>query len=122
MGSNLFFHGATRLPHMDAFVNATLHDFSHTWLPSIAVVGFAYAIPFIEVILGLAILFGVGLRYTLPIASAYMIVLMFGTIVRGAYPVVAEQLAYSLMFAILTAMRSFDRASIDSRRKTAERR
>jgi thiosulfate dehydrogenase [quinone] large subunit len=80
------------------------------------VLGFAYAIPFIEVILGLAILFGIGLPIVLPLTSAYMIVLMFGTIVRGAYPVVAEQLTYSLVFAILIALRSFDRLSIDRHR------
>jgi thiosulfate dehydrogenase [quinone] large subunit len=116
MGVNFFFHGATRLPHLDAFVRGTVHDFAATGLPPVMVLGFAYAIPFIEVILGLAILFGIGLPIVLPLTSAYMIVLMFGTIVRGAYPVVAEQLTYSLVFAILIALRSFDRLSIDRHR------
>lgn len=115
MGVNFFVHGASRLPHLGAFVAATAKDFVHTPLPAFSVVAFAYAIPFVEVILGLAILFGARLRVALPLTSVYMIALMFGTIERGAYPVVAEQLLYSLIFAILTAFRGYDRLSIDAR-------
>ena len=116
MGINFFVHGASRLPHLGAFVAGTAKDFVHTPLPAFSVVAFAYAIPFIEVVLGLAIALGFGLRFALPATSVYLIALMFGTIERGAYPVVAEQLLYSLIFAILTAFRIHDRLSIDTRK------
>ena len=116
MGVNFFVHGAGRLPHLDAFAAGTAKEFVHTPLPAAFVVAFAYAIPFVEIVLGVAIALGSGLRFALPISSAYMISLMFGTLVRGAYAVVAEQLVYSLIFAILTAFRSYDRMSIDARR------
>jgi thiosulfate dehydrogenase [quinone] large subunit len=116
MGVNFFFHGATRIPHLAAFVAMTVREFAATGLPPLAVQAFAYAIPFVEIVLGAALVFGVALRAALVAAAAYMVVLMFGTLVRAQYTVVAEQLEYSLAFVLLIGLRSFDRFSIDASR------
>ncbi|MBD5655965.1 MAG: DoxX family membrane protein, partial [Candidatus Eremiobacteraeota bacterium] len=113
MGANFFVHGGARLPHLAAFVAGTARGFEHTLLPAAVVVPFAYAIPFVEVAVGISLILGVGLRGVLPLAGLYMIALTFGTLLRADYLAVAEQLLYSLVFAILIALRSFDRFSVD---------
>jgi thiosulfate dehydrogenase [quinone] large subunit len=115
MGLNFFVHGGARLPHLGAFVAGTARGFEHTVLAAAAVVAFAYAIPFIEVAVGISLILGIGLRWVLPLAGFYMIALTFGTLLRADYLAVAEQLLYSLVFAILIALRSFDRFSLERR-------
>jgi thiosulfate dehydrogenase [quinone] large subunit len=116
IGINFFLHGATRVPHLATFVASTEREFANTGLPPITVVAFANAIPFIEIVLGVAVIVGGALRPALLASSVYMIVLMFGTLVRAQYTVVAEQLEYSLVFALLIGLQSFDRLSIDALR------
>ena len=123
MGVNFFVHGASRLPHLDRFVATTVREFARTPLAGPQITAFAVAIPFVEVVLGIAIFIGAGLRFTLPASAAYLIVLMIGTLVRADYLVVTEQLVYCAIFAALVGLRAFDRFSLDaSRGGTPERR
>jgi thiosulfate dehydrogenase [quinone] large subunit len=112
MGVNMFFHGGTRIPHLTAFADSIVKAFARTQFPPALVAPYAYAIPFIEVVLGVLILAGIGLRYILPLSGIYMISLIVGTLFRADYLVVSEQLEYSIVFAILIALRSFNGFSL----------
>jgi uncharacterized membrane protein YphA (DoxX/SURF4 family) len=114
-GVDFLTHGAPRVVHLAAFVAMTVGDFRETFLPSWSVAAFATAIPFIEVAAGLLLIAGLRLRIVLPLLGIFLLTLVFGTTLRGRYDIVAEQLAYVLITAILTAARSFDLFSLDKR-------
>jgi thiosulfate dehydrogenase [quinone] large subunit len=118
MGVNFLLHGATRVPQLHAFIAATVKEFAGTALPAPLVGFYALAIPFIEVVLGVAITIGAGLRVVVPLAGIYMITLMAGTLLRAQYAIVSEQLLYSLAFVALIVLRGADTRSIDARRAT----
>jgi thiosulfate dehydrogenase (quinone) large subunit len=115
LGLNMFFHGLPRIGHLAQFVDGVVKSFAKTPLPAALVAPYAYAIPFVEVALGLLILIGIGLRYVLPLGAIYIMTLMIGTLMRADYLVVSEQLGYSLIFVLLIAFRSYDRFSYDRR-------
>ena len=114
-GVDFLTHGAPRLGHLAAFVAQTVGDFRDTLLPGWSVAAFATAIPFIEVLTGILLITGLRLRIVLPLLGLFLMTLVFGTTLRGRYDIVAEQLAYVLITAILTATRSFDLFSLDKR-------
>jgi uncharacterized membrane protein YphA (DoxX/SURF4 family) len=114
-GVDFLTHGAPRIVHLAAFVAMTVGDFRGTFLPAWSVAAFATAIPFIEVAAGLLLVTGLRLRIVLPLLGIFLLTLVFGTTLRGRYDIVAEQLAYVLITAILTAARSFDLFSLDAR-------
>ncbi len=117
MGIDLFVHGAWRLPHLARFVSATAAGFAGSGLPQPLTVGFLWAIPFIEVVLGALMAAGLGLRIVLPLSGLYIAALVFGSTARGEYTAVAEQLAYALIIGLLTVFRTIDnRWSLDAAR------
>ncbi len=113
IGVDFLTHGAPRVANLAAFVASTVGDFRATILPEWSVAAFATSIPFIEVAAGLLLIVGLRLRIVLPSLGLFVLVLVFGTTLRARYDVVAEQLAYALIIALLTAARSLDRYSLD---------
>lgn len=59
--------------------------FAETWLPLILVKPFAFALPFIEVALGLFLMTGLYRNAALVGAGLLLLVLLFGKLVLGAY-------------------------------------
>ena len=59
LGINFFLHGFVRIPKLEAFASGLTQGFEVTMLPLALVKMIAYAIPFIEVILGGFIIFGI---------------------------------------------------------------
>ena len=113
LGVDFLTHGAPRVANLTAFVASTVGDFRTTILPVWSVAAFATSIPFIEVAAGLLLIAGLRLRIVLPLLALFLLALVFGTTLRARYDIVAEQLAYVLIVAILTAARSLDRYSLD---------
>jgi thiosulfate dehydrogenase (quinone) large subunit len=113
MGLNMLFHGLPRIGHLAQFVDGVVKSFGKTPLPPMLIAPYAYAIPFVEIVLGILILAGAGLRYVLPLSAIYIMTLMVGTLFRADYLVVSEQLGYTLLFVLLIAGRSYDRFSYD---------
>ncbi|HET9626774.1 MAG TPA: DoxX family membrane protein [Kofleriaceae bacterium] len=103
LGLNIATHGAVRLPDLGVFVDKTAAGFAKTPLPAPLVIGFLYATPIVELVLGLAMLLGVRLRITL-FAGALMIgALTVGMSLQQQWEIVGLQLIYALAYFILIA-------------------
>ena len=106
-GVNLFGHGAIRLLHGDrAFAEGMVKQMAETPLPAPLVSGFGHAVPFIELALGLTLIFGAFTRVALGAAMLFLCVLMFGVTLRQDWATAGSQLVYGLVFAALLAYRS----------------
>jgi thiosulfate dehydrogenase [quinone] large subunit len=114
LGVNIFLHGATRLfSGVGAFVSATVEQFSHTPLPEASVRIFATALPFLEAVVGFAILIGLWTRWALAGGALLMAALVFGTALRSDWTTVGIQMVYAVVYFLLLMFRAHDRFSLD---------
>jgi thiosulfate dehydrogenase [quinone] large subunit len=121
LGINICLHGVQRFPHLAGFAGGVIKQFTGI-LPAALVTPYAYALPFVEAIVGLLLIFGLAQRWALAVGALYMASLTFGTALRGEHEVLAEQLGYELVYFALLASLTWDRFSLDAlltRRKPA---
>ena len=114
LGLNIFIHGATRLlagPHK--FAATLVPMFANTPLPAPSVVAFAYALPWLEAVIGLFVLFGIVTRNALLAGGLLMLALTFGSTLRQDWESAGLQLTYLLIYSALLAFRSHNTMSID---------
>lgn len=119
LGLDILLHGITRLfiGGLGAFVNSTAAQFAHSVLPTWQVRAVATAIPFLEFVIGLLLIAGFGLRWTLVAGAVLMVALEFGTAIRSDWQVVSSQLLYSLLYSALLFCRAYDMYSLDALRR-----
>jgi thiosulfate dehydrogenase (quinone) large subunit len=119
LGLDILLHGVTRLfiGGLGAFVNSTAAQFQHAVLPMWQVRAFATGIPFLEFAIGLLLVAGLALRWTLVAGAVLMIALEFGTEIRSDWQVVSSQLLYSLLYSALLFCRAYDVYSLDALRR-----
>lgn len=116
LGFNIFMHCVTRLLAGSAnFVNSMAKMFQGTVMPSTLVVPFAHVLPWLEGVIGVLILLGLRTREALVAGALLMLVLTFGTALRQDWDVVAIQLFYSLIYALLIAALRFNTLSLDAK-------
>jgi thiosulfate dehydrogenase [quinone] large subunit len=118
LGLDITLHGVTRLfiGGLTAFVNSSSAPFQHSALPIGFVRAFLTVVPFVELPLGILLMLGVGLSWTLALGAVLMIALEFGTAIRSDWTVVSSQLLYSLLYSALLFWRSYDIFSVDGMR------
>jgi thiosulfate dehydrogenase (quinone) large subunit len=118
LGLDILLHGVTRLfiGGLAAFVNSSAAPFQHSALPMSLVRGFLTVVPFLEFVIGLLLLAGLGLRWVLIAGAVLMIALEFGTAIRSDWTVVSSQLLYSLFYSALLFLRAYDVYSLDGLR------
>ena len=95
-------------------------NFEETYLPVILVAPFAYLLPYIEVLLGAALIVGIFTKPMLTVAGILLIMLSLGTNVMGNPPTTANNVNYILVTvaALYFACRD-NRWSIDGYRGKA---
>ncbi|HNV23234.1 MAG TPA: hypothetical protein PKM22_16380, partial [Candidatus Hydrogenedentes bacterium] len=69
-------------------------------LPRILVLPYAYALPYVELLLGLVLILGIFTRISLTIAGLTLISLAFGKMVQQDHVTVANNLNYVFMAAV----------------------
>ena len=116
LGLDIFLHGVTRLfiGGLGPFVNSTSAQFAHTVLPMWLVRVFVSAIPFLECMIGLLLVTGIALRWTLVAGAALMLALEFGTAMRSDWTVLSSQLLYSFLYSVLLFCRAYDAYSLEA--------
>lgn len=112
LGINFLMHGVSRIPDLAAFVSHTEKMFAKTWLPLPVVVATGYAIPFIELALGAALILGLFLRPVLVIAFLFMCMLTFGVCLAQNWSVASEELIYMIALALLLAGACYNRFAL----------
>jgi len=114
LGTNIALHGISRIVAGPAsFVSSLTKQFEGTVLPHLAVQGFGYALPWLEALIGLLILFGALTRVAL-IAGALLIVLLtLGSTLHQDWDIAGLQLIYALAYFVLIGLRQYNVWSVD---------
>ncbi len=102
-GINFLMHGAVRVfGDYSGFADGMVNDFSDTFLPAFSVRLLGYAIPIIELIVGVILITGFKLRIGLVIGFLLMATLIFGMSLLQQWGVVGSQMVYTIaLFFIL---------------------
>lgn len=102
-GINFLMHGAVRVfGDYSGFANGMAENFNETFLPSFSVRLLGYAIPSVELIVGLILITGFQLRLGLVLGFLLMAVLVFRMSLLQEWGVVGSQMIYVLcLFFIL---------------------
>ncbi|WBL25498.1 DoxX family protein [Zunongwangia sp. HGR-M22] len=101
LGINFFLHGFVRIPKLEAFANGLTQGFKGTMLPLALVEMIAYAIPFIEVILGVLIIFGIASKKSLTATAIFIIMLITGCAFKEDWSAIGTQMLYALFIFFL---------------------
>ncbi|HYZ74798.1 MAG TPA: MauE/DoxX family redox-associated membrane protein [Chthoniobacterales bacterium] len=84
-------HGLVRLPGLAGFAAGMAKQFQGTILPGWFVYSFGCVLPFLETLIGLALILGAFTRWTLVAASLLMSSLIFGTSLRSDWATVGPR-------------------------------
>jgi thiosulfate dehydrogenase [quinone] large subunit len=115
IGVNIGMHGVSRLLAGPAsFAHELLAMFRMTLLPAWSVRAFGLTLPWLEAILGLLLLLGLRTRTALIAGTLLLIVLTFGSTLRGDWQVAGVQLIYAAVYAALLACGSRNVYSLDA--------
>ena len=114
LGLSIFMHGLTRLPHLQEFADGLVKMFADTPLPTMLVRPFGLGLVFVETTVGLLVLLGLWTQEALLVGSATMAALVFGTALRSDWNIVAIQLLYAVIYAVLLAAREYNAYSLDA--------
>jgi thiosulfate dehydrogenase (quinone) large subunit len=113
IGMSMLIHGVDRVVAFHQFAEKTAKMFADSRLPRLAVMGFVYTVPPIELTIGVLVLFGLFTRTGLLMGGLWMVVLIFGSSLIEQFDVVGIQLVYSLIFSSLLYYNDANRISID---------
>ncbi len=122
LGINFASRGLLRIHNgVGAFALATTERVAKSPLPHPLIIGFSYAIPYLEAILGLTLILGVFTRISLACGAVFMMALTIGITANQQWDIVGLQLFYSLVFFLLLFILEYNQLSLDTalRRTTA---
>jgi thiosulfate dehydrogenase (quinone) large subunit len=106
-------HGLVRLPGLASFATGMVKQFQGTIMPGWFVYSFGFVLPFLEGLIGLALVFGVFTQWALVAASLLMSILIFGTSLRSDWAIVGLQMTYVVAFFIALFLLEHNRYSVD---------
>jgi thiosulfate dehydrogenase [quinone] large subunit len=106
-------HCLVRLPTLTGFAANMTKQFQGTILPGWFVYGFGSVLPFLEGLIGLALILGLFTPWALVAASLLMSILIFGTSLRSDWAIVGLQMTYVLAFFIALFLHEHNRYSVD---------
>jgi thiosulfate dehydrogenase [quinone] large subunit len=106
-------HGLVRLPVLAGFATGMAKQFQGTILPAWFVYSFGTVLPFLETLIGLALILGVFTRWTLVAASLLVSILIFGTSLRSDWATVGLQMIYVLAFFVALFLLEHNQYSVD---------
>jgi thiosulfate dehydrogenase (quinone) large subunit len=119
-GINFAGHGFVRIYNgVGQFASTTAEHMAKSPLPHGFVMGFGYAIPCIEAVLGIALILGVGTRVALAVGALFMMALTVGVASNQQWDVAGQQLLYSLVFFVLLFLVEWNEMSVDGRFRRA---
>ena len=113
-GLDFFGHGFARIftgVYLPGFAQGMVKSMGNVPLPPALVSVTGYVVPPVELLIGLLLLLGIGVRFALVLAFLLMFVLMFGITLKQDWNVAGQQLQYGLVLGVLLFMREpYDRS------------
>jgi thiosulfate dehydrogenase [quinone] large subunit len=107
IGVVLLFAGIGKFPNISGFVSYITSQFEKTWLPKALLVPYAYALPFVEVILGALLLLGIARNAVLFVTGLLFITLTFGQLLLQQ-PIVFNNAMYVVVTAAILFAEAYD--------------
>jgi thiosulfate dehydrogenase [quinone] large subunit len=102
LGVNFAGHGLIRIYNgVGSFAASTAEHLAKSPLPHSITLGFSFAIPFLEAILGLTLILGVFTRIALVCGALFMMALTIGVTSNQQWDIASQQLLYSIIFFLL---------------------
>ena len=118
LGTTIFLHGIVRLiSGIGRFADDMVQQFASTPLPSALIRGFGSCLPFLEALIGLFLILGFCLRWTLIGGALLMSALIFGSTLRSDFQIVGLQLIYAVIYFLLLFTLEYDCYSLDRMRR-----
>jgi thiosulfate dehydrogenase (quinone) large subunit len=115
LGINFAGHGLIRIHNgVAVFAQTTAEHLAKSPLPPNLTYAFAFAIPFIESILGLTLILGVFTRAALTAGAVFMMLLTIGVTATQQWDLVTQQLLYSLVFFLLLFLLEYNALALDT--------
>lgn len=115
LGINFLGHGLFRLlSGTGAFAHGMAEHMTKSPLPASLVLAFGYAIPTIELLLGVALILGLLTRPALALGALFMMVLTFGVTANQQWDVAGQQLLYSFIFFVLLFLAEHNSMALDT--------
>jgi thiosulfate dehydrogenase (quinone) large subunit len=112
MGLDIFGHGFARIftgTHLHGFAQGMVKNMAATPLPASLTLATGYAVPCVELAIGILLLLGFLTRFALTLAFLLMFVLMFGISLKQDWNIATQQLMYGLvLFVLLFARERYD--------------
>lgn len=112
-GKTLGEDGSFDLGNLSGFTQGTIENFS-SLLPKFALMPYAYALPWVELILGVALLVGFKTRWTLFLTGLTYISLAFGMMLMKNYETVGQIMLHVFMTAVALRWVSHNVWAVDS--------
>jgi thiosulfate dehydrogenase [quinone] large subunit len=103
-GFDFFGHGFARIftgTHLSGFAQGMVKSMASSPLPPSLTLASGYAIPWVEVVIGVLLLLGLFTRYALIAALLLMMVLMFGVTMKQDWTAAGQQMVYGFILATL---------------------
>lgn len=113
IGMSMFAHGLVRMPKLDGFSSWMVTSFKDSALPEALVRPFSYALPVLELAVGVLLLLGLFTRLSIIVGSIVMLALIFGSGMIEKWDAVFTQIVYGVIFAILYNYLESNRYSLD---------
>lgn len=111
-GLDFFGHGFARIftgSHLPGFAQGMVKNMAATPLPASLTLATGYAVPCVELLVGILLLLGLFTRFALTVAFLLLFVLMFGIALKQDWNVATQQLIYGLvLFILLFARERYD--------------
>jgi thiosulfate dehydrogenase (quinone) large subunit len=114
LGVNFAGHGLIRIYNgVGSFAASTAEHLARSPLPHSLILGFSYAIPFLEAILGLTLILGVFTRIALVCGALFMMALTVGVASNQQWDIASQQLLYSIVFFLLLYLMEHNTFALD---------
>ena len=115
LGVNFAGHGLIRIySGVATFATTTAEHMVKSPLSHSFTLGFSYAIPFLEAILGLTLILGVFTRTSLVCGAVFMMALTIGVTANQQWEVASQQLVYSAFFFLLLYLIEHNALAVDN--------
>ena len=118
IGFSFLGHGFIRIPKLSSFAGGMAESFSSSILPNGFVLGFAYILPFVELLLGILLISGIAMRKTTIAGTCLICILIFGSSIQENWSAISIQMFYGLYLSILYLFAEHNGYSITNNQKT----
>lgn len=117
IGTSMFCHGIVRVVKLPKFSAWMVEKFVNSMLPEAIVIPFSYALPIIELVIGVLILIGLFTRISLVVGGFTMIALIFGSGMIEDWGALPSQMIHTFFFAVLLSYMNYNAYSVDEMMK-----